>query len=77
MLRWRVGRKVPINVYEGDRPVCQCHTVRNAQRIVDAMNRATGAMGGAHQKQVAVVDCEGIDPTKSRKGKISLHTPTR
>ena len=22
---WRVGSKVPINVYEGDRPVCQCH----------------------------------------------------
>lgn len=35
---WRVGKKVPINVYEGDRPVCQCHTVVDAQRIVEAMN---------------------------------------
>jgi hypothetical protein len=36
---WRVGLKVPINVYEGDRPVCQCHTAEDAQRIVSAMNR--------------------------------------
>ncbi len=30
--------KVPINVYEGDRPVCQCHNEQDAKRIVDAMN---------------------------------------
>jgi hypothetical protein len=36
--RWRVGRKVPINVYEGDRPVCQCQTPEYAARIVAAMN---------------------------------------
>ena len=36
---WRVGRKVPINVYEGDRPVCQCHLEEDAKRIVDAINR--------------------------------------
>ena len=36
--KWRVGSKVPINVYEGDRPVCQCHTVTDARRIVSAMN---------------------------------------
>jgi hypothetical protein len=23
---WRVGSKIPLNVYEGDRPVCQCHS---------------------------------------------------
>jgi len=38
---WRVGRRVGINVYEGDRPVCQCHTVDDARRIVAAMNEAT------------------------------------
>jgi hypothetical protein len=37
--RWRLGRNVPINVYEGDRPICQCHTSIDAKRIVDAMNR--------------------------------------
>lgn len=36
---WRVGSKVPINVYEGERPVCQCHTPEDAGRIVAAMNR--------------------------------------
>lgn len=38
--KWRVGRKVPLNVYEGSRPVCQCHNPEDAQRIVDAMNAA-------------------------------------
>lgn len=35
---WRVGRLVPINVYDGDRPVCQCHNEEDAVRIVRAMN---------------------------------------
>jgi ADP-ribose pyrophosphatase YjhB (NUDIX family) len=35
---WRAGTKVPLNVYEGDRPVCQCHNVEDATRIVAAMN---------------------------------------
>jgi hypothetical protein len=35
---WRVGNKVPINVYEDDRPVCQCHNEIDAKAIVDAMN---------------------------------------
>ena len=35
---WRVGLKVPLNVYEGDRPVCQCHQPEDAERIVAAMN---------------------------------------
>jgi hypothetical protein len=36
--KWRVGRKVPINVYEGNTPVCQCQTVEYARRIVEAVN---------------------------------------
>jgi predicted transcriptional regulator YheO len=35
---WRVGEKIPINVYDGDRPVCQCHTAIDARRIVQAVN---------------------------------------
>lgn len=35
---WRVGHKVPINVYEGDRPVCQCQTAEYAALIVEAVN---------------------------------------
>jgi hypothetical protein len=37
-MKWRVGTKVPLNVYEGDRAVCQCHTAADARRIVAAMN---------------------------------------
>src|SRR5438067_1415100 len=35
---WRVGKSYPINVYEDDRPICQCHTAVDAQRLVAAMN---------------------------------------
>lgn len=36
---WRVGRKIPLNVYDGyGRPICQCHTVEDALAIVDGMN---------------------------------------
>lgn len=38
---WRQGRKVRINVYEGERAVCQCHTVGDAERIVAAVNRVS------------------------------------
>ena len=37
-MKWRIGRKVPINVYEGDRPVCQCHAAEDAALIVRAVN---------------------------------------
>lgn len=36
--RWRVGSHVPINVYDGDRPVCQCQTAMDARLIVQAVN---------------------------------------
>jgi hypothetical protein len=36
--RWRVGTKLPLNVYQGDRPICQCHSVHDASMIVTAVN---------------------------------------
>ena len=41
--QWRVGGKVPLNVYEGDRPMFQCHTPEDAARIVALLNQAPGA----------------------------------
>jgi hypothetical protein len=38
-VQWHVGSKIYINVYEGDRLVCQCHTAADANRIVEAMNK--------------------------------------
>lgn len=35
---FRVGSKVPLNVYEGDRPLFQAHTPEEAQRLVDLLN---------------------------------------
>jgi hypothetical protein len=58
---WRVGTKVPINVYEGpvgdSRPICQCHTVEDAHRIVTAMRLAEFMIEGgwtrAHLESIA------------------------
>jgi hypothetical protein len=36
--RYRVGRKVPLNIYDGDRPVCQTHDPEDAALIVAALN---------------------------------------
>jgi len=36
--RWRTGTRVPINVYEGERPICQCQTAMDAKLIVLAVN---------------------------------------
>ena len=36
--QFRVGGKVPLNVYEGDRPVFQCHTPEEAARFVALLN---------------------------------------
>ena len=38
MSKWRVGTKVPLNIYDGDRPVCQCHKAEDATNIAAAMN---------------------------------------
>lgn len=38
MLRWRQGRKVKLNVYEGARAICQCHDAADAEMIVIAYN---------------------------------------
>ena len=35
---WRTGKRVAINVYEGDRPVCQCQTAADAALVVAAVN---------------------------------------
>lgn len=37
-MTWRTGSKVPLNVYEGERPVCQCHSERDARWITAAVN---------------------------------------
>lgn len=38
IMSWRVGNKIPVNVYKDDRPVCQCQTSDDAARIVKTMN---------------------------------------
>jgi hypothetical protein len=41
---WRTGRSISLNVYEGNRPVCQCHNEEDAARIVTAVNREAEAI---------------------------------
>lgn len=40
--RWRVGNTVNINVYAGERPICQCHNAEDAELIVLAVNLVLG-----------------------------------
>lgn len=48
---WRVGTKVRLNVYEGDRPICQCHTEEDAARVVRAVNRMIANEGKQQPKK--------------------------
>ncbi len=60
MSNWRVGSKVALNVYEGDRPMFQCHTPEEARRVVGLLSavydlqrklkRATDAIIAAEQQ---------------------------
>jgi hypothetical protein len=44
---WRVGTRVPINVYdENGAPVCQCQTADYARRIVNAVNAVRSPLPG-------------------------------
>lgn len=36
--RYRTGTKIKLNVYDGDRPMCQCHCEPDAVAIVLALN---------------------------------------
>lgn len=38
MPEWRLGSQVALNVYDGDRPVCQCHNEHDAKLMVFAVN---------------------------------------
>lgn len=35
---WRLGKRIKQNVYEGDRPVAQFHSVEDAILVVTAVN---------------------------------------
>ena len=37
-MSWKQGTKIPLNVYDEDRPVCQCHTAADAKFIVQSCN---------------------------------------
>jgi hypothetical protein len=65
MSTWRVGSKVPINVYDGDRPVCQCHTVEDAVRIVAAVNRQSDVVPAAEVRSP-------VDPKTARKRELAV-----
>lgn len=43
MSTFRVGGKVPLNVYEDDRPVFQAHTPEDAARLVELLNAGLAA----------------------------------
>jgi hypothetical protein len=54
-MKWRVGRSVPLNVYDAKgNPICQCHTSESATFLVNCVNHrildsliSNGALFGA------------------------------
>lgn len=64
MKEWRIGRNVPINVYDGDRPVCQCHTVADARRIVGAVNYFLGLNEAITAHPEAPAPSRKVSPNK-------------
>jgi hypothetical protein len=57
---WRVGSKNRLNVYEGERSVCQCHSPDDACLIVRAMNAYNAQRAGTS-------DQREIDKTEETK----------
>ena len=37
-MNWRTGRKIELNVYNGDKLIFQCHSRRDAKRVVRLLN---------------------------------------
>jgi len=59
---WRVGGSVPLNVYDGNRPVCQCHTAEDTLLIVRSVNEMKARRGS--EETIS----ETVDPAGSRGG---------
>lgn len=62
MSDWRVGGKVPLNVYEGDKPMFQCHTPEEAARVAALLNSAASqaqALPCGHPKGCLMIFHEG------------------
>jgi hypothetical protein len=80
--KWRVGTHVPVNVYEGDRPICQCHTALDAKRIVEAVNAAAQAPPTWYSPftfperdghYLGIVDCDYVLATFRRQDEHTGH----
>lgn len=79
---WRVGGKIPLNVYEGDAPMFQCHTPEDATRIVEQLNRARTALPEYAKLYMEALDLlseiyfdsEGVD--NKIRGKIQAMVAT-
>lgn len=78
---FRTGGRVPLNVYEGDRPIFQAHTPEDAERLVSLLNA-----GASAPKPVIVADGEhtpgpwtfrsGVDlEVQTKRGVEMLQTP--
>lgn len=53
-MTWRVGGKIPLNVYEDDKPMFQCHTPEDATRVVGLLNGALRTQGALKELHAIV-----------------------
>lgn len=73
---WRVGSKVPINVYAGNRPVCQCHTEADAAHIVRAVNRLATPLPAGTEEALFVRWMEQRAPETLRRWRQAFERET-
>lgn len=71
--KWRVGGKVPLNVYKGDRPIFQAHSIEDAREVVDGMNAAT--QQAAEQASGGQVAQRAVMSTKQMVARIAELEP--
>lgn len=68
---WRQGRHVLINIYDGDRPVCQCHNESDAALIVEAVNRMA-EFKRIHDECHAQRDAALAELERCRQGRLTF-----
>lgn len=59
---WRTGSRVPLNVYKGDVPICQCHTPEDAIDIVTGMNAVAVLKARVSELEIGRKTMQCCDP---------------
>lgn len=63
-MTWRVGTKIPLNLYKDERPVCRCHNEEDARELAAGMNAAYALAEGMAE---AIVEARRFMATANKR----------